>query len=112
MNEPLEAPENRTPHAKVDAATPACQSRFDSYMEDAIPILHAGRKLKLFAARMVGYVAVVYGIWPLSASSLVLGLIVLGFFWAVDRRPAAPPEDMQRASTPADDSPPAEHERC
>jgi hypothetical protein len=66
-------------------ARPPDQSRRDYYTEDAKPILRAVRDLRIFAAKMVGYVAVVYGAWTLSAYYFLLGLALVAFFWWRDR---------------------------
>ena len=52
-------------------------------------ILHAYRSLKLFLARVVGFVAVAYGIVALNAYYLTLGVVAVVLFWIWDRIIAA-----------------------
>jgi hypothetical protein len=65
------------------------QSSFDYYTEHAREFVSGSDKLKLFAAKMVFYVAAVYGAVTPGPYHFGLGAAGIALFWWLGRRPLA-----------------------
>ncbi len=76
-------------------ARPSEQSRFDYYTEDAQAVHRAYKNARLFAAKMVGYVALLYGVVTLSPYYAILGLSLVALFWWFDRKIASAAKQIE-----------------
>ena len=68
-------------------------------MEDLFAILHVYHSFKLFMARMVGFVAIIYGAVAWKPYFLILGLALVMLFWIFDRMGPRPPVARRREET-------------
>lgn len=59
----------------------------------------AFRNFRLFLARCVGFIAVIYGLITFNLYFLLLGAVAVTLFWVLDRMSVEPPSQEDQSQT-------------